>query len=104
MTPVHDIKGELAALREKELELRARHAEQLVRLLQETRADELDPALLAGLLLEGVEEQDAGKREGWRRRGEAMFRPSRPRRRKEAGATPPAPDGAGQAAASPAAA
>jgi hypothetical protein len=34
MTPIRDIRGELAALREKEIELRAQHAEQLVRLLQ----------------------------------------------------------------------
>ena len=53
MTPIRDIRGELAALREKEIELKAQHAEQLVRLLQETKADELDPTLLAGLLLSG---------------------------------------------------
>jgi hypothetical protein len=99
MTPIRDIRGELAALREKEIELKAQHAEQLVRLLQETHADELDPTLLAGLLLSTVEEKDQATLEAWRKRGQTFFRPARPRRRKDpapaheaaAGARSPAP-------------
>ena len=94
MTPIRDIRGELAALREKEIELRAQHAEQLVRLLQETHADELDPTLLAGLLLTAVEEKDQATLEAWRRRGEMLFRQPRPKRQRD-----PAP--APQAAAGP---
>ncbi len=83
MTPIRDIRGELAALREKEIELKAQHAEQLVRLLQETHADELDPSVLAGLLVAGVDEQDPTRIEEWRRRGEALFRQPRPKRRQD---------------------
>lgn len=102
MMPIRDIRGELAALREKEIELRAQHAEQLVRLLQETHADELDPTLLAGILLTAVEEKDPATLEAWRQRGEMLFRPARSRSRKDpapareaaAGPRSPAPAGA----------
>lgn len=94
MTPIRDIRGELAALREKEVELKAQHAEQLVRLLQETQADELDPTLLAGLLLTAVEEKDQATLDAWRRRGEMLFRQPRPRRRKDPAPAPQAAAGA----------
>ena len=61
MMVVRDLRNELAALREKELELQAQHAEQLVRVLQQTGADALDPTLLAGILLAGVEEQNPAR-------------------------------------------
>jgi hypothetical protein len=94
MLPIRDIKGELAALREKEIELRAQHAEQLVRLLQETKADELDPTLLAGLLLTAVEEKDQATLEVWRKRGQTFFRPPpRPKRRQDPAPAPEVPEG-----------
>jgi hypothetical protein len=92
MTPIRDIRGELAALREKEIELKAQHAEQLVRLLQETHADELDPTLLAGILLTAVEEKDQATLEAWRKRGQTFFRPARPRRRQDPATAPEAPE------------
>lgn len=99
MMVVRDIKNELAALREKELELQARHAEQLVRLLQETGADQLEPALLAGILMTAVDEKSEARLEEWRERGAAMFRPARQRRRKDA--APAAAAGNGTRAAAP---
>ena len=100
--PIRDFKGEFAALREKELELRAQHAEQLVRLLQETGADELEPSVLAGLLVTGVNETDPTRIEEWRKHGEALFRPARQKRRKEPAPAPAPANGTRSPAASPA--
>lgn len=81
MRKPRDYKAEFEALQRQQAELRAAQRAQLVEILEATRADGLDPVVLAGALLAAVEASEATGRpevsEAWRRRGEEFFRPRR---------------------------
>jgi hypothetical protein len=79
MRKPRDIDAELKALQEKAAALRARKIAQLGELVVATGADALDAETLAGALLEAAdtmksEDDAAGRKEAWRRRGDGFFR------------------------------
>ncbi len=73
MRKPRDIDAELKALQEKAKGLKARKVSQHGELVAATGADQLDPDILAGVLLAAVETKDAAQREAWRKRGSAFF-------------------------------
>lgn len=101
-----DIQAELKALKDKQADLRQRHRHDLADLLEKTGAAELNPDLLAGLLLEAVDKANAaedGKSDPtidrWRRAGEAFFRNgSRQRNGRDSAPSAQAPAGEGASA------
>jgi len=96
-----DIRAELEALDAKKAELEDRHKKQLADLLAKTGADQLDPEVLAGLLLDGVAKAANGSDdtlERWRAHGADFFRDGGRRRRTDdasaAATSPPRPPAA----------
>jgi hypothetical protein len=73
MRKPRDIDAELKALQEKAKGLKARKVSQHGELVAATGADQLDPEILAGVLLAAVETTDTTAREAWRRRGATFF-------------------------------
>lgn len=73
MRKVRDYDAELKALSDKARTLKARKVEQLGSLVAATGADALDPAILAGVLLEAVGSQDAQAKAVWASKGTAFF-------------------------------
>jgi len=69
-----DIDAELKALATKAKQLKGRKITQLGELVIATGADELEPELLAGILLSALETKTAATRGDWKARGEAFFR------------------------------
>lgn len=76
MRKPRDYDAELKALDEKARQLRARKVQQLGELVVACGADTLSPEHLAGALLGIAEIQDAGMKEGWRKRGANFFQRS----------------------------
>lgn len=79
MRKPRDIDAELKVLADKAKGLKARKITQLGELVAATGADSFDADTLAGALLAAVEENDAGAREAWRRKGAAFFQRARRR-------------------------
>jgi len=94
MRKPRDIDAELKALATKAKQLKGRKITQLGELVIATGADELEPELLAGLLLSALASKDAASQEAWKAKGEAFFRKSAGR--KLATATDDDASGAGQ--------
>ncbi|MBU0555678.1 MAG: conjugal transfer protein TraD [Alphaproteobacteria bacterium] len=82
MRKPRDYDSELKALDEKTKLLKARRLHQLGELVVATGADALPVEQLAGVLLAAVEDNDAGAKEGWRKRGATFFQGSRTARRR----------------------
>jgi DNA-binding protein H-NS len=74
MRKPRDIDAELKALATKAKQLKGRKITQLGELVIATGADELEPELLAGVLLSALETKTAATRSDWKVRGEAFFR------------------------------
>jgi hypothetical protein len=74
-----DFDAELKALGDKARELKSRKVQRLGELVVATGADALNANELAGALIVLAETKEAGKREGWAKRGAAFFQ-SRSRR------------------------
>ena len=74
MRKPRDFDSELKLLGDKARLLKERKLHQLGELVIATGADALSVEHLAGLLLSGVEGQDAAAKEAWRKRGAAFFR------------------------------
>jgi len=74
MRKLRNYDAELKALDDKAKQLRSRKTIQHGELVSATRADVLDPDLLAGGLLALVELNDARRKEQWRDRGATFFR------------------------------
>jgi len=68
-----DFDSDLKALAEKTKALKERRVRQLGELVIATRADMLDPDLLAGALLNAAGMKDRATGEGWRAAGAAFF-------------------------------
>ena len=75
MRKPRDFDAELKALGDKARDLKSRKVQQLGELVMATGADALSADELAGALivLAETETKEAGKREGWARRGAAFF-------------------------------
>ncbi|MDQ2877448.1 MAG: conjugal transfer protein TraD [Pseudomonadota bacterium] len=73
MRKVRDYDAELKALSDKARTLKARKVEQLGAFVAATGADALDPATLAGVLLDAVASKDVLAKEGWAATGTAFF-------------------------------
>lgn len=82
MRKPRDYDSELKALDEKARLLKERRLHQLGELVVATGADALPVEQLAGVLLAAVESNDAGAKEGLRKRGAAFFQGSRKARRR----------------------
>jgi hypothetical protein len=82
MRKPRDFDSELKALADKAKALKERRVRQLGELVMATGADALDADLLAGALIDAANMKDAVTREGWRKRGAALFqrKPSKPAR------------------------
>ena len=78
MRKPRDFDAELRALETKAKSLKERRVRQLGELVAATGADALDAETLAGALLAMMEANDPGRRESWRKRGQAFFQ-RRPR-------------------------
>lgn len=74
MRKPRDIDAELKALATKAKQLKGRKITQLGELVIATGADELEPELLAGVLLSALETKTAATRSDWKARGDAFFR------------------------------
>lgn len=81
MRKVRDFDAELKALNERAKLLQQRKVQQFGELVEATRADALDPDVLAGALLAAVAEKDKASITAWAKRGAEFFR-SRERKRK----------------------
>ena len=68
-----DYDAELKALGDRARLLKERKVRQLGELIIAAGADALDADVLAGVLLQAVETNDAAVTEGWRRRGAEWF-------------------------------
>jgi hypothetical protein len=90
-----DFDAELKALGDKARDLKSRKVQQLGELVIATGADTLNADELAGALIVLAETKEAGKREGWARRGVAFFqgraRRSVPAADRDTGGTPAQP-------------
>ena len=73
MRKPRDFDAELKLLGDRARLLKERKLHQLGELVIATGADALSVEHLAGLLLSGIETQDAAAKEGWRKRGAAFF-------------------------------
>jgi hypothetical protein len=73
MRKPRDFDSELKVLADKAKQLKERRVRQLGELVAATGADMLDADLLAGALLDAVAMKDAATKEGWRKRGTALF-------------------------------
>ncbi|WP_419808597.1 conjugal transfer protein TraD [Sphingomonas sp.] len=76
MRKLRDFDSELKLLGDKARLLKERKLHQLGELVIATGADALSVEHLAGLLLSGVETQDAAAKEAWRKRGAVFFQRS----------------------------
>jgi DNA-binding protein H-NS len=74
MRKPRDIDAELRALADKTKQLKSRKITQLGELVVATGAGDLEPELLAGVLLAAVQSKAGETRDGWRSKGEAFFR------------------------------
>ena len=74
MRKPRDFDSELKALTAKAKQLKARKILQLGELVIATGADSFDPEELTGALLAIMEDESDGKKESWRKRGQAFFR------------------------------
>ena len=74
MRKVRDFDTELKVLEERSKLLRKRKIEQFGELIEATRADTLDPDVLAGALLAAVIEKNDAVLGQWRTRGALFFR------------------------------
>ena len=73
MRKPRDFDADLKALNDKAKLLKERKVHQLGELVIATGADALNIEQLAGLLLAGIERNDANAKESWRKRGVAFF-------------------------------
>lgn len=73
MRKPRDFDADLKALNDKAKLLKERKVHQLGDLVIATGADVLSMEQLAGLLLAGIERNDASVKESWRKRGAAFF-------------------------------
>jgi hypothetical protein len=73
MRKPRDFDAELQALEHKAKSLKERRVRQLGELVAATGADALDAETLAGGLLAMMEASDPGRKESWRKRGQAFF-------------------------------
>ena len=73
MRKPRDFNAELLALNDRAKSLKERKLRQLGELVAATGADALDAETLAGGLLAMMESVDAGRKESWRKRGQAFF-------------------------------
>ena len=98
MRKPRDYDAELKALDGKARELKMRKVQQLGELVIATGADALTADELAGALVVLAETKDAGKREGWAKRGATFFqgrsRRSAPASDRDAGGAPTQPGSA----------
>jgi hypothetical protein len=72
-----DFDAELQALSDKAKALKAARLTQLGELVVATGADGLGTEVLAGALLAAIGNDDAARKEAWRRRGAAFFQQNR---------------------------
>jgi hypothetical protein len=91
MRKPRDIDSELKALADKAKHLKERRVLQLGELVIATGADTSDAETLAGALLDIAATNDAARKEGWRKRGNAFFQGTA---RKRVAGTERQPDGA----------
>jgi len=84
MPTFKDYDVQLAALKQRQRELRHKHVQQLGELVMATHADTLDPAILAGALLAAVD-ADKTTREAWASVGARFLERRTHVRRKTAG-------------------
>jgi hypothetical protein len=98
MRKPRDFDAELKALGAKARDLKSLKVQQLGELVIATGADALSAAELAGALIVLAETKEAGKKEGWAKRGAAFFqgrsRRSTPAPDPDAVIAPPQPVGA----------
>jgi DNA-binding protein H-NS len=73
MRKPRDFDAELKALGDKARDLKSRKVQQLGELVIATGADTLTANELAGALIALAETKEAGKREGWAKRGASFF-------------------------------
>jgi hypothetical protein len=98
MRKPRDYDAELKALEDKARDIKSRKVQQLGELVISTGADALTADELAGALVAIAETKDAGKRDGWAKRGAAFFQ-GRARRSastldRDTGRSPSQPSGA----------
>lgn len=74
MRKVRDFDAELKALNDRAKLLKQRKVQQFGELIEVTRADTLEPDLLAGALLAAVGEKDKSITAKWSARGAQFFR------------------------------
>ena len=86
MRKPRDFDAELKSLEDKAKALKDRKVRQLGELVIATGADALDMNTLAGGLLDLADAGNAGRKEGWRKRGAGFFR---------GGSSAPAPSAGG---------
>ena len=87
MRKVRDFDAELKALDDRAKLLRQRKIQQFGELIEATRADALEPDLLAGALLAAVAETDKAVTAKWGRQGAQFFRDTSRRPSRRAGGT-----------------
>lgn len=78
-----DFDAELQALSDRTKALKAARLAQLGELVIATGADALGTEVLAGALLAAIGNEDAARKEAWRKRGAAFFQQSKRRQRKQ---------------------
>lgn len=81
MRKPRDYDAELQTLNDKAKQLRSRKQTQLGELVIATGADALGTEVLAGVLLAATGNDDASRKEAWRKRGAAFFQGSTSTRR-----------------------
>lgn len=89
-----DFDAELQALSDKAKALKAARLTQLGELVIATGADALGTEVLAGALLTAIGNEDAARKEAWRKRGAAFFQQSRRGQRSKPNAAAEAGSGA----------
>ncbi|GHA08808.1 conjugal transfer protein TraD [Novosphingobium arvoryzae] len=82
MRKPRDFDSELKALADKAKQLKERRVQQLGELVIATGADAIDAETLAGALLVIAENNEAQRKDAWRKRGAAFFQ-SKARKRGE---------------------
>ncbi|MGQ2940251.1 MULTISPECIES: conjugal transfer protein TraD [Sphingomonadaceae] len=83
-----DFDAELQALNDRTKALKAARLTQLGELVIATGADALGSEVLAGALLAATGNEDAARKEAWRKRGATFFQQSNRRQRTQQPATP----------------
>ena len=95
MRKPRDFDAELQALSDRAKALKAARLTQLGELVIATGADALGTEVLAGALLAAIGNDDAARKEAWRRRGAAFFQQSKRGQRSKRNAAAKAGSGAG---------